>query len=185
MQFYISTNDEYLDRTVKALADGAGCPAVISRFDGESGDDVCAVVGDCTERPSAEYVIVISGYTAATDEKTYLVSRPVDLEALRNVIIEVSRRGNATASVPVVWSRSERCVSKGELSVVLSPRESELFELLYRAGGAPVSRDEIGAVLGGGSSNVAVHVCYLRRRLEPLFGEGFLGCARGSYFLKL
>ena len=95
MQFYISTNDEYLDRTVKAIADGAGCPAVISRFDGERGDDVCAVISDAASRPDAEYVIVISKSAAAEDEKTRHVSRPVDLEALRDVILEVSRRGKA------------------------------------------------------------------------------------------
>lgn len=186
MQFYISTNDEYLDRTVKAIADGAGCPAVISRFDGERGDDVCAVISDAASRPDAEYVIVISKSAAAEDEKTRHVSRPVDLKALRDVILEVSRRGKSTVSAPVVWSRETGRISKGEKSVVLSQREAELFDLLYRADGSVVTRDEIKQVFGGKDSNIpTVYICYLRRRLEPLFGDGVLVSVRGGYLLKL
>ncbi len=83
-------------------------------------------------------------------------------------------------------------VARGGREVRLTPREFELFALLYEARGAVVTRDEIHAALFGRrerkkSSNPAdVYAQYLRRKLKPLFGDGVILSARGKgYYLRL
>lgn len=78
-------------------------------------------------------------------------------------------------------------VSRGDTAVRLTKREAAFFQLLYENRGTPVSRERILREVWGNraSGNVCeVYACYLRAKLEPVFGKGFLiGLHREGYLL--
>ena len=187
MIFYISTNDEVLDRAVLALAEGLGFSSALCDEIDCGGEDTCAIVDDASRAGNAQYALVISDMENAPrrENNVCFVPRPVDISALSSLFCERSG-GRKQSTDAVVWNKGTRTVALGGKSAVLTPREAELFELLYRAGGAPVSKDEILSAFGGKDSNLpTVYICYLRRRLEPVLGKGALTSVRGGYLLKL
>lgn len=79
-----------------------------------------------------------------------------------------------------------RTVTLGTDTVRLSEREAALLAALYRAGGAPVSREELAANVFPDAKDpadaVTVYIHYLRKKLERS-GRRVIGAHRGSYSL--
>ena len=82
----------------------------------------------------------------------------------------------------------ERLISFGDRSVRFTALEWAVFSCLYEAGGSPVSRETMRNLFRSrsGSNAPDVYVRYLRKKLNPLFGDGVLLSVRGEgYRLRL
>lgn len=144
-------------------------------------------------RPECKYPIVLCG---AEDEMprdifedTHIIRRPVSVKEVLRVIADLTDSSGAGRGVQegILFDTESRSVSFGGDSVVLTPREAELFNILYRHRGHPVSRDEIRRELWpeGRSNAPDVYINYLRRRLRPLLGEGaIISLSREGYMLS-
>ncbi|MBP5209639.1 MAG: winged helix-turn-helix domain-containing protein, partial [Clostridia bacterium] len=78
-------------------------------------------------------------------------------------------------------------VRSGGRVIALTPRESAVYRLLYEAGGAAVSREEIHRRVWGGEGDpsvVNVYIHYLRRKLSDGARQP-IRHVRGGYALCL
>ena len=79
------------------------------------------------------------------------------------------------------WTAEKREIVYGTESVVLSPREAVVFQMLYAAAPAAVPRERLRAAFARREGNGAdVYIGYLRRRLKAtpariltVRGEGY------------
>jgi two-component system response regulator CpxR len=121
----------------------------------------------------------VSGLEEGADD--YLVKPFAAAELLARIRALLRRTAHAGAIPPGrlivesgglrldVHAREVRC---GEVVIALSESESAILELLMRASGRTVSRDELAAVLYQREAtpyerSLDVHVSHLRRKLEP------------------
>lgn len=103
---------------------------------------------------------------------------------------------NATAISPILpedapwrWDMEARALLVGEEKIVFTPREWQILQLLWAAGGRPVARGDIERAVwsNGANSNACdVYAAHLRKKLSPYFGPSVLtGIRGGGYALRL
>ena len=132
---------------------------------------------------------VIGAPTQKRKKNRIYLSRPVDIALLRKSALSlVSEKETVPDPDVVSISREELSVSyKGE-TVSLTRLEFGLF-LMLKDADVPLSREDIRASLWAdtdGTNISDVYVCYLRKKLSGLFGEGFLTSVRGKgYVMRL
>jgi len=166
---------------------------------------LCAVLADGFERGDAPNLVIAESDGLAKEQnipaivigapprikkknRIYL-SRPVDIALLRKSAFSLVSEKEAAPDPRVVSINSkELSVSyKGE-TVSLTRLEFALFLMLKNADG-PLSREDIRASLWADTekTNISdVYVCYLRKKLSGLFGDGFLTSVRGKgYVMRL
>mgnify|MGYP001073203265 CR=1 FL=1 len=117
--------------------------------------------------------------------KIYTLTRPVDLKMLAWTADRILL-SHCPNDVYVI-DRDRNTVAYGEKSVVLTERELDLFTVLNNNRGNCVLRSDLsGSIWNGSDTNVSdVYVCYLRKKLESVFGPGTLITVRGKgYILK-
>lgn len=97
----------------------------------------------------------------------------------------------AEPKVHPVSVSADGTVSYKDASVRLSTREAELFSYLLENGGHTATREELKSAVwknetDPGTNIVDVYISYLRKKLLPLFGKGFIQSEHGQgYFLTL
>ena len=145
----------------------------------------------------ASYVIIIcngddfltSAAHSANEEKfegaygvlQYPISLPELIRTVRQVT-SVERKPEAD----FVLDTERRTVSRCGRSVTLSEKEAELFALLLESRGKPLSREALRSRLWqstDGTNAPDVYISYLRRKLTPILGEGFIINVRGAGYM--
>ena len=145
----------------------------------------------------ASYVIVIcegddfltSAAHSANEEKLEgaygVLQYPISLPELIRTVRQVTS-AKRQAESDFVFDRERRVVSKNGNSVTLSEKEAELFALLLQEGEKPLSRETLRCRLWqntDGTNAPDVYVSYLRRKLTPILGEGFIINVRGEGYM--
>ena len=148
---------------------------IISEKDDFSGEENCP--------------IIIIGAPAAKKKNRENLSRPVDLKELRRLAFELTKeKETAEGQKSVTVNDKKLSVSYGNQTANLTKLEFQLFLMLKNAN-APLSREDIRKELWQNTdkTNISdVYVCYLRKKLSPLFGDGFLTSVRGKgYIMRL
>ena len=121
---------------------------------------------------------------------TYFLSLPIRFSAFAELVGEILRYPVAkeTATESFSFDESSGTLSKGSVSVTLTPKESELFAYLLKRQGKAVSREELRRTLWSDTDSTNapdVYVSYLRRKLRQVFGDGILVNERNvGYILK-
>lgn len=82
--------------------------------------------------------------------------------------------------------KSKSIATYGDKKFELSEYEVRVLDLLCQRQGEPVSREEICALLGGGTSNMAdVYICHLRSKIDDILGLKLILTVRSKgYMLK-
>lgn len=114
-------------------------------------------------------------------------SRPFDNAALsRAVKMIADEYSMSRVSGGLEVDTSAKSISRGEVTVRLSDTEFKLFSLLMSRRGSTVDREEAAAEIFGGSDNKKiydVYVCYLRKKLRPVMGDGVILPVRGKGYM--
>jgi DNA-binding winged helix-turn-helix (wHTH) protein len=141
-------------------------------------DSPDAVEGIPTER------IIIIGEGGACRVR---FSRPFEYDALSRAVKMISDESSAeNAGSGLTFDAATRSISKGEVTVKLSDAEFRLLSLLMSRRGNTVDREEASAEVFGGSDNKKiydVYVCYLRKKLRPVMGDGVILPVRGKGYM--
>lgn len=148
---------------------------------------VIAEKDELTQEKSCPVIII--GSPAEKKKNRKYVSRPVDLGELRKIAFALTEKADsATDLKTVLIDEEEHSVSYGGNTAILTKLEFQLFLMLKNAE-LPLSREDIRKVLWQNTekTNISdVYVCYLRKKLAPLFGDGFLTSVRGKgYIMRL
>ena len=114
---------------------------------------------------------------------------PLSLYELERVLkASVSAVKPQSTKSSLRFDKTSGKVTKRGKSAFLTPKEGELFTILYERAGKPVSREELREKLWSGTEGTNapdVYVSYLRRKLAPVMGEGAVINVRGAgYILK-
>lgn len=133
--------------------------------------------------------IIIIGSPAQKKKDREYLSRPVDLRELREIAFAITENKEIAAdSKKISIDEKSFSVSYDGQTATLTKLEFQLFLMLKNAE-APLSREDIRKELWQNTekTNISdVYVCYLRRKLVPLFGDGFLTSVRGKgYIMRL
>ncbi len=133
--------------------------------------------------------VIIIGSPASKKKNREYMSRPVDLSELRRIAATLTAKAEIAADPKKVSIDEERLyVSYEGKNAVLTKLEFQLFLMLKNAKG-PLSREDIRKALWQNTekTNISdVYVCYLRKKLSVLFGDGFLTSVRGKgYIMRL
>ncbi len=190
---YVKISDENLSKMVRAILELEG----IRTAAGE-GDDYRILICDDTTLPDDLHpfggVIVIGEeHNIHSAEHVTFLERPFDIreliEKIRESQLPVGVTEKRVSSASRVVIHSDGTVSFGEAKVTLTEREGMLFSYLYKNRHRPVPREELMRRVWGEttSTNITeVYVSYLRKKLEPLFGDGVIVSLRGrGYLMKL
>lgn len=114
-------------------------------------------------------------------------SRPFDNAALsRAVKIIADEYSMNRTNGGLTVDAAAKSISRGDVTVKLSDAEFRLFSLLMSRRGNTVDREEAAAEVFGGSDNKKiydVYVCYLRKKLAPVMGDGVILSARGKGYM--
>lgn len=114
-------------------------------------------------------------------------SRPFDNAALmRAVKMIADEYSTGRAGGGLVIDAAVKSISRGDVTVKLSDAEFRLFSLLMSRRGNTVDREEAAVAVFGGSENKKiydVYVCYLRKKLVPVMGEGVILPVRGRGYM--
>ena len=134
-------------------------------------------------------VIIIGASTGGKKKNRIYLSRPVDIKELRKTALSLAAKQNDDLDPDVVITNDEAMtVSYKGITASLTKLEYKLFLMLKNAG-APLSREDIRTALWQNTdkTNISdVYVCYLRKKLSALFGDGFLTSVRGKgYIMRL
>ena len=134
-------------------------------------------------------VIIIGASTGGKKKNRIYLSRPVDIKELRKTALSLAAKQNDDLDPDVVITNDEAMtVSYKGITASLTKLEYKLFLMLKNAG-APLSREDIRNALWQNTdkTNISdVYVCYLRKKLSALFGDGFLTSVRGKgYIMRL
>lgn len=127
-----------------------------------------------------------------TAEEYFILPRPFSIDELYGIIFS-GRSEKAEKNIPerklgiVLDGKNRSVYIKGE-KVFLSHREFELFALLMKNRGTPVSREDAAAVFLGDETNmksnvVDVYVKYLRTKIDERFGIKLIKTVRGAGYM--
>ncbi len=133
--------------------------------------------------------VIILGSPASKKKGREYLNRPVDLGELQRLGLALVAENEIEADPQKVCINSEKLsVSYGGEAVCLTKLEFQLFLMLKDAAG-PLSREDIRGALWENTekTNISdVYVCYLRKKLSRLFGDGFIVSLRGKgYVMRL
>lgn len=180
----IDTGDSLTDGMLRALAqklalaDNADIE-VCSPESAESSSKAVKIIV-CTDAEAAEL-------EKSCPDGAYALTRPVSFSEFTDIVTS-ARALPRTAECGFSFDRESGVVTRGEKSVQLTVRESELFAYLLAHRRRPVSRERLKAALwpSSGDTNAPdVYISYLRRKLRVLFGDGVIANERGvGYMLK-
>ena len=99
---------------------------------------------------------------------------------------EAKVHGEQAEIYPIAFDTDKNCISVQGNTIVLTPTEYKLFQILYAHKGEIVPRQVlVQAVWKGGvtGNRCDVHLAGLRRKLIPVFGKGVLTCIRGAGYV--
>lgn len=120
-------------------------------------------------------LIFIGGPADEPDSTAYVLPRPLCFSDFREVIQTLHSdtagpvRAAAKQSEILRWDGKHRMVICGETQLTLTPREADVFALLYEASPAPVSGERLMEGFSRTDGNgPAVYISYLRRKLASL-----------------
>lgn len=187
MKLYVDTGKPECDRMItSALSD--------SSFTSEG----LAICADYKAIPSdAVYTVVIytdEDYLSSPLHDTLkekfgksfcAVKYPISIPELKRAVREVM----SAESLPrdgFSFDKAARTVTKNGTTVALSEKEAELFGELLTSRGLPLSREELRCRLWqntDGTNAPDVYISYLRRKLTPLLGDGFIVNVRGAGYM--
>lgn len=187
MKLYVDTGRDETDRmaecALRELSD-ASCVLAVCRADSKIPADATHAVVICR---SDDYLT--SSVHSALSEKfggAYgYIRYPISLPLLIRTVREITRVKNAPAE-GFTFDRETRTVTKSGTSAVLSEKEADLFSLLLSSAGKPISREDLRECLWqstDGTNVPDVYVSYLRRKLTPILGEGFIVNVRGAGYM--
>lgn len=85
-----------------------------------------------------------------------------------------------------VLDQMKKTLAIGSRQISLTPLECRIIGLLLSKRGTPVSKEEIGRVIGESSANkVEVYICYLRKKTDDENGMHLIRTVRGKgYVIK-
>ncbi len=157
-------------------------------FDASENPQLIICEGDKLAGEENIPVIVIGSKKSDKKGRTYL-SRPVNISELRKIASALTEKKEAASNPETIVLNDSSCtVSYNGKSAQLTRLEYKLFLLLKNAQ-SPLSRESIREKLWENTekTNISdVYVCYLRKKLSALFGEGFLVSVRGKgYVMRL
>ncbi len=197
---FLMFNDKNFENFVKASLE-VMCVWDSGRPDGGVRVVVCDTEGYKNRRkthPSKQeaYVVVARDSSPMSlPPDAVLVRYPLSLVGLREAVAKAEKIAydvkQDSGYYRVTYDRERRVVSYCGEEAGLSPKEGLLFEALFERSGEPVSRDYLREYVFGPdvnkSSNVVdVYVNYLRKRLNPLLGDGAVAAVRGvGYSLRI
>ena len=193
MKLTISTGSSATDRMLEILA-GRICRG----FGGSIA--ICNESSACST--DADRLIVLYGDVdylksdvhLSLDEKMgdtyYAVPLPVPIAETEDILSSFSAESSSTVSdvSAAVFDSTSHTVTANGKTVSLSEKESALLRVLIASGNEPISREALREKLWqdtAGTNAPDVYVSYLRHKLTPILGEGFLANVRGrGYLLK-
>lgn len=197
MKAYISAGDPVTDRMIEALLAHSGCH--------DEGLAVC-IETECIPE-STEGVIVLYRNVEYLESEAHIslegsyrgryraVPLPLDVGEFTVAASDICRQIQGSAPIfrgddaSLLYDKKALTVTKNGRSVTLSPKEAELFSLLYNSLGTPVSRESLRERLWAHTDNTNapdVYASYLRKKLTPILGDGAVICIRGKgYMLKV
>ena len=187
MKIYVDTGRDEVDRmaesVLKDFSNASGLLA-ICRYDRKIPADATHAV---VVYESPDY-LTSSAHSAHAERFAGAygsVRYPISIPELVRIVREITRVENAPAD-SFTFDCETRTVSKNGTSVILSEKEAELFGVLISSVGKPLSREELRHRLWqntDGTNAPDVYVSYLRRKLTPLLGEGFIVNVRGAGYM--
>ncbi len=132
--------------------------------------------------------IIIGSSPGKKKNRAYL-KRPISISELRKVAFALTEKNENSQNPHLVITNNTSCsVSYDGKTALLTKLEYELFLMLKNAE-APLSREDIRQALWQNTekTNISdVYICYLRKKLASLFGEGFIVSLRGKgYVMRL
>ena len=163
---------------------------LMPEFEISASPDALIISEEGTRLPSKKCKAIVIG-EAKKKERAGIVTleRPVDLVLLKNAALSLmSSAGTCDEGTPThyIVNGADKSVSLGGGSVRLTTQEFHLFMLLHSRLGETVTREEIKNALWNTSddSNICdVYICYLRRKLEKIYGTGALISVRGKGYI--
>ncbi len=163
---------------------------LLPEFEVRESPDALIICEDGFKLPSKKCKAIVIGESKKKERSGIVtLERPVDLKLLKLAALSVTEDNSAQAdSSPTEYkiNRAEKRVSLGDRSVRLTAQEFHLFMLLYSRIGETFTREEIKNALWKTSddSNICdVYICYLRRKLEEIYGAGALLSVRGKGYI--
>lgn len=107
--------------------------------------------------------------------------RPFALPALEDAVRRLIEDAPPPAPpvAPLLTLSSNGKASLAGRSLTLTPGEAAILGCLLEQKGAPVSRETLAALLGGGGNIVDVYICKLRAKLEKPLGRRIIHTERG------
>lgn len=137
-------------------------------------------------------LIVTDGESKASKEGECLVY-PIPIDALRYVYEQVAY-GESAPKTTLRHESVDACIffyrsSKNTVgycgrSITLSDHEMKILTRLCENAREPVSREELNALLGASSGNIAdVYVCRLRKKLEEIDGRRVIFTVRSKGYM--
>lgn len=190
MKLYVDTGRTETDRMAESalrdLSDKSGVLAVCRSERKLPPDATHAVVIYESDDylASAAHAACTEKYGTAYGCVRYPVSIPELVRIARDIT-----RGETVQAEAFSFDRDTRTVTKRGTSVTLSEKEAELLDVLLSSRGVPLSREELRRRLWqstDGTNAPDVYVSYLRRKLTPVLGEGFIVNVRGAgYILRV
>ena len=146
------------------------------------------IIADEHSEPSRQNVpAVILGSVEAKRKNRLYLRRPVELKRLRElVLLFASVSPHSRKDTTVICDSEALTVSLGGKVANLTSLEYALFNLLYQKRGEVILREDINRALWqeeSGSNVCDVYVCYLRKKLEPLMGQGNIISVRGKGYM--
>ena len=131
--------------------------------------------------------VIVLGKSEGKRKNKVFIRRPVSLAALRQTALSLVSQLDAPEKAPeaLTITPENLSVSFGGKTVSLTPLEFRLFSMLY-ASKEPLPREAVRAELWPSTEDsniVDVYICYLRKKLEGLFGQGFIVSLRGKGYI--
>lgn len=180
----VNTLSSDTDEMLSALADKLNLPADADIF-------ICSP-SNRKEQDAAMKIIVCDeslrdAFEADCSDGEFVLTKPISFSAFAKI-------ASSACAIPISDAESfsfdikSGIVTRGEKSVTLTHKESELFAYLLAHRRRPVSRESLREALwrdSEGTNAPDVYISYLRRKLRVLFGDGVITNERGvGYVLK-
>ena len=193
MDINIFQNREKITASAKVVADDPRMEEYIKAILKESFDiadrdgDVTVVCVEKNAKAVNGPCIYIGTCPESLPPDSAVLSRPFLMEDLPRTCLEVLE-GNKTSSGSFALDEKRSLAFYKDRRVSLTGRECQLFSLLLSRMGECVLREEIEKALWNGENtgnSADVYVCFLRKKLESIAGEGVLLSVRGrGYMLR-
>lgn len=115
-------------------------------------------------------------------ENTLYLRRPFGLTDLEDAILRLTENRPVPAEpspAPLLIFGDGGAVTLAGVPLSLTKGELAILRCLSESNGAPVSRETLAALLGGGGNIVDVYICKLRTKIEKPLGRRIIYTERG------